>query len=694
MYTSSQALAYYAAHGAALFPIPYGSKAPHGIVKSFAHDWSKDPAQWESWHAEHKCNFGLVAGPSRLAIADIDVSEVGIDVAWQYWCEWFQSRGLDIPMPQFNSPRGGWHVAFQMPDDLDAATLRQVPLIGAIEGVSKKAIVDLRIGNGYVVAAGSFYDGTARGEQSGHYRLRDDAAAPYPLPAALIDACRRAERTAAVRAGIADPDHTEKVLHWMAERDCFESYDDWYQAGMILRAEFGDDPGFALWQITNNGTCSAEAEAAKWQSFATGASAKDVKIGTLRKRAKDAGCPYTIGTSLPAMLKGIPPQTGPGMAPVPTVESPSLAPGTPLPVLPDDEFPRPPGGFTKRLGEVLKYFDMPDYLWDGILQKRFCYAMTGPTGTGKTAVAMLIAAHVATGRSLCGLDVEKGQVIYFAGENPTDVQMRWLGLTKTMGLDPDAIDIHMIEGVLPISKVADQIRAECEARGLTPSMVVVDTSAAYFEGDDDNGNVQMGDHARMLRALTLLPGGPCVLVLCHPTKGAKTIEEMIPRGGGAFINEVDGNIGLAKGDGGVIGAQVVGKFRGPEFTPLHFGLHSVRDHPRLVDRKGKQRTTVIAQPVSDAGVAAVSMASEQDDIRLLRDIYTHPRDTHRDRAPRLGCSHTTVGRRIEKLAKRKLVDDSGLTVRLTAKGQKELNGLDVVHQGAPGGASFPVSSRP
>jgi hypothetical protein len=184
------------------------------------------------------------------------------------------------------------------------------------------------------------------------------------------------------------------------------------------------------------------------------------------------------------------------------------------------------------------------------------------------------------------------------------------------------------------------------------------------------------------------------VVLAHPTKGAKTIDEMVPRGGGAFLNEMDGNIGVARGDGGLIGAQVVGKFRGPEFTPLHFALHTIRDVPALYDgKKGKFRPTVVAQQVSEAGAATAGMATEQDDIRLLRDIDAHPRDAHRDRAPRLGCSHTTIGRRIEKLAGRKLVDASGLIVRLTPKGQRELNDLESMHQSAPSNVQFSVPAK-
>src|SRR5690606_15726048 len=134
-------------------------------------------------------------------------------------------------------------------------------------------------------------------------------------------------------------------------------------------------------------------------------------------------------------------------------------------------------------------------------QRRFAYSLTAQTGTGKTAVAMRLAAHVATGRPLGNIDVQQGTVLYFAGENPTDVRMRWLGLTHAMGLNPDELNVHFIEGVQPLSSVAEQITSEVVAKGLSLALVVVDTAMAYFEGDDPNGNVFQRDHAQRLRSL-------------------------------------------------------------------------------------------------------------------------------------------------------------------------------------------------
>src|SRR6478736_4033236 len=63
-------------------------------------------------------------------------------------------------------------------------------------------------------------------------------------------------------------------------------------------------------------------------------------------------------------------------------------------------------------------FTPPDYLIDGVLQRRFIYSMTAPTGGGKTAVALLLAAAIARGENISSHEVERGGVLYLAGENP------------------------------------------------------------------------------------------------------------------------------------------------------------------------------------------------------------------------------------------------------------------------------------
>jgi hypothetical protein len=387
------------------------------------------------------------------------------------------------------------------------------------------------------------------------------------------------------------------------------------------------------------------------------------------------------------------PSIVPDEAPQQLIDANTPVPGGPNVAAAEPREYEPAGGLMKRLGDWMAEFTALDFLWEDILLRKFIYGLTASTGTGKTAIAMLLAASVALGQKLCSRDIEKGQVIYLAGENPVDVQMRFHGQCQVMEVDPHALDIYVIPSTFEF-KDSELVRAECEANNLKPSLVIVDTLAAYFPTDDDNHNVQMGNYIRTLRTLCTLPGEPCVLVLCHPVKGAKAIDEMVPRGGGAAINELDGNLGAAVGEGGLVAVQKVVKFRGAPFDPLYFKTWVVHDHPHLKTTKGKQLKTVVAREVTDQGAAVIEKAAETDDIRLLRDIDAHPGDDLRKRGVRLGCNASTVSRRIEKLAgpKRKLVDNSGVTVKLTAKGQKELNALEVVQQSATSVVPFPPYS--
>src|SRR4051812_30885726 len=236
-------------------------------------------------------------------------------------------------------------------------------------------------------------------------------------------------------------------------------------------------------------------------------------------------------------------------------------------------------------------FVPPDYLIDNLVQRRFCYSLTAATGTGKTAVTLLLSASVARGLPIGGRQVEPGRVLYLAGENPDDIRMRWIAMAEHIGFDIAAIDVHFIAGVFGIDDLEERIRDEADALGGF-ALVVVDTSAAYFPGDAENDNVQMGAHARRLRKLVTLPGEPTVLINCHPVKNAGP-DNLLPRGGGAFVAEVDGNLTCTKNDT-LVTLHWQGKFRGPDFAPITFETRAVTAE-RLKDSKGRPITTVLAR---------------------------------------------------------------------------------------------------
>ncbi|MGY4283633.1 hypothetical protein ACVWXO_002853 [Bradyrhizobium sp. LM2.7] len=325
--------------------------------------------------------------------------------------------------------------------------------------------------------------------------------------------------------------------------------------------------------------------------------------------------------------------------------------------------------------EFVAGFVPPDYVVEGLLQRRFLYSLTGKTGAGKTAILLLISAHVGDGGAIGDRTVEKGKVLYLAGENADDVRMRWIAMAQQMGFDIDTIDVHFIPGVFKFSEMLERVRAEIVRIGEV-GLIVIDTSAAFFEGDNENDNTQAGSHARRQRAFTGMPGAPCVITACHPVKNA-TDDNLIPRGGGAFLAEVDGNL-TARASEGSVEVSTQGKFRGPDFAPFHFQLRTVT-HERLKDSKGRLIPTVVASPLSEQGreEIAKAMRSREDELLVALLTPANQKASKTDLARRLGWKmgsgepyRVLVGRVLETLRKEKLIAIKRGVVTLTEEGKK------------------------
>ncbi|WP_448046330.1 VapE domain-containing protein [Bradyrhizobium liaoningense] len=295
MSVTTSPLEFYARHGAALFPLPAGSKTPgpasfwnvDGAAGSFKRHYSTDPVQWTAWAAEHPgCNFGLVAFASRLIVVDID-TKVGRDEAWTLWCELCAAWQIPVAMPHIASPSGGWHVLFAIPDGVDPATLRQPDAI--------KSHINVRC-IGYVVAAGSTFEGRP-------YTLLTNVA-PYPAPAALIEHCTRRPappRASATPPGSLDPGATATLIKWLTEHDAFAAYEDWVSVGMSFALEFGD-AGFPIWELTFDSSVTPETAETKWRSFSTEPDAHSVTLLTWMQKAHRLGWKGSIGRSATTMF--------------------------------------------------------------------------------------------------------------------------------------------------------------------------------------------------------------------------------------------------------------------------------------------------------------------------------------------------------------------------------------------------------
>jgi hypothetical protein len=329
----------------------------------------------------------------------------------------------------------------------------------------------------------------------------------------------------------------------------------------------------------------------------------------------------------------------------------------------------------KSSGEFCRSFVPPDPLIENLLMRQYLYSLTANTGAGKTAVALLLAYLVANGLPLNDLEVDRGRVLYLAGENPVDVWMRWMVMSKHLNFDRDNIDVHFIDEIFKISRRQAWLAEHCLKLGGI-DLVVVDSSTVFFEGDNENDIVQCLEHAKLLRELTKLPGKPTALALCHPTKNASP-DCLLPRGGGSFLGEVDGNLSQTINNM-VSRLHWQGKIRGPDFKPIHFQLHGATSED-LISPKGKQLWTVYATAVTEAAHETIRRAAVSDSHALLLEIDQYPDAPQVELARHLQWftrkgdeDRSRISRMIKELKAEKLIEDLGGKLGLTAKGRRAL----------------------
>jgi hypothetical protein len=146
----------------------------------------------------------------------------------------------------------------------------------------------------------------------------------------------------------------------------------------------------------------------------------------------------------------------------------------------------PKGPLIQHSSDFVRGFIPPDYVVVGLIQRRFIYSLTGQTGSGKTAVTLRLAASAAQGIEFAGRETKPVRVLYAAAENPDDVRMRWIALAPHMGFDVDKIEVYFTKDRFKISQMKSKLRAEAEKAGGEFGLVIIDTSPAFFEGDDEN----------------------------------------------------------------------------------------------------------------------------------------------------------------------------------------------------------------
>lgn len=161
-----------------IFPLWPGTKKPiHDKWQDIATD---DPAQHAAWADEFPdCNWAAAAGPSGLAMIDLDGGQIGEDSLAEFEIE----HGCLPETREHRTARGGRHLIYADPER---------KLRNSVSKLGEK--IDTRGGNGYIVVPPSTFEG-------GSYEVLHSRPLA-PLPLWVVTSLGRTQKHEAASEGI------------------------------------------------------------------------------------------------------------------------------------------------------------------------------------------------------------------------------------------------------------------------------------------------------------------------------------------------------------------------------------------------------------------------------------------------------------------------------------------------------------
>jgi hypothetical protein len=225
--------------------------------------------------------------------------------------------------------------------------------------------------------------------------------------------------------------------------------------------------------------------------------------------------------------------------------------------------------------ELLGEIKSIDWLIEGYIEMDALGMLYGPSGGGKSFVAVSMACSIATGTPWFGCKVKQGAVFYIAGEGHQGLARRFAAWSKATGT-PITKDtplfksnhaVQMLDTDAP-EKLKAEIRRMIANTGYMPSFIEIDTLARNF-GDGDENKQQ--DANRFIEAMDEIRREfKCHVLVVHHSGH----ESERARGSSAFKAAMDQEIWV-KGSGGRLEMHVT-KMKDAELpTPRQFKITQI-----------------------------------------------------------------------------------------------------------------------
>ena len=201
------------------------------------------------------------------------------------------------------------------------------------------------------------------------------------------------------------------------------------------------------------------------------------------------------------------------------------------------------GPFRLYSTEELLRMPPPHWLVDTILPAGGLVALYGQPGEGKSFVALDLALSVASGKPwLSQFPVQAGYVVYISAEGGTGIGKRVQAWITARGVSPANLPIAWLIESIPIYADSEQMHVLLKRISteidVAPTLVVVDTLARCFDGDEN----QQEDMGRFIAGIdTIRHTFKATVLVVHHTR----LDGERERGNTAFRGAADAMIGLS-----------------------------------------------------------------------------------------------------------------------------------------------------
>lgn len=308
-----------------------------------------------------------------------------------------------------------------------------------------------------------------------------------------------------------------------------------------------------------------------------------------------------------------------------------------------------PGGFAfTRVGDRLAAGLKPiSWLVRDYVEADSLALLFGDPAAGKSFIAIDLACCIATGTPWHSKKTTPGAVFYIAGEGQNGLDRRFAAWSQ--GNDISLADAPLFSSSRPAmlcsakgaAEVANAVETIAAESAKNPALIVVDTLARNF-GGDENSQEDMGAFIANLDAFLRKSGewNATVLVVHHSGHADKSRG----RGSSSLKGAIDAEYSATKGDDGIVRVEATKMKDAKQPDPVAFTMDVIElDGER--DEDGEPITSVALRCVAHVPLARNGKVGRGRNQTLALSILAGLVDEHRARLASSG--HSSDGARVK-----------------------------------------------